>query len=845
MLAVQRHAPAERCAEDDLGVASKQARVEDADSAGRGRAGWIRSVPRSHSSGEHNLPARLTSFVGRDRELAEVRGVLAEHRLVTLTGFGGVGKTRLALEVASGLLDDYLDGVRLVELAALSDPALLAQTVAAALELGEQPGRSIEAVLQATLQSCELLLVLDNCEHVVQACAELADRLLRACPDVRILATSREALGIPGEMIWPLAPLELPGDLAAADDVEQYGAVRLLVDRSRTRKPDFHVTDASRAAVIEICRQLDGIPLAIELAAAWIPTLTVDELATRLDSRFRLLTGGSRTAMPRHQTLRALVDWSYERLDEDERAVLRSLSVFAGGWTLAAAEAVMGHGSRVVGDGGNEVHSPSDVPQPLRGGNIGYADIPAPSTEHPQPDTLEVLGRLVAKSLVLVGEQQGTTRYSFLETIRQYAVERLSGGESAAARRRHAEYFAELAEQAEPNLRGAEQQAWLLRLTTEHDNVRAALRWSIQEQEVETALRLCGALWRFWWVHGHLDEGARWLRQALDLPGEGPDVPRAATLNGAGALARLRGEYAASTAYHTEALAMLERIGDRAAIAATYQNLASVAKDRQSLAEAETLYERSLALFREIGDGWGTAMALNNLGIAMRSLRQYDRATALCQEALTIRRSRGDLGGISQSLMELARIARARRDHERAAELVFECLPIVQQLGVPMHVAAGLEVIAWVAGARSEHTRAARLFGAADALRQAIGAPVPVFERTDHESALNATRTALGPARYAAALAEGQALSADDAVKVALTGEAAPKARSNGPTLSRREREVVVLLARGLSNRQLADALVVSQLTAASHVRNILRKLGLDRRGQVAVWAAEHGVSDG
>ena len=772
-------------------------------------ATWLRPVPLSGATRSHNLPVQLSSFVGRDRDLAEVQRSIGDRRLVTLTGFGGVGKTRLALEVAGSLLDRYLDGVRLVELAALVDPLLVPHAVASALDLAEQPGRSIDDVLVAALRTQEMLLVLDNCEHLLDASAALVERVLRTCPDVRIIATGREALGIGGEVVWPVAPLELPAEAIAVDRADRYGALRLFLERCRVRKPDFASTEQNLPATIEICRRLDGIPLAIELAAAWIPSLSVDELATRLDDRFRLFTGGSRTALPRHQTLRALVDWSYDRLLAEEQTVLRELTVFAGGWTLAAAEAVCTGAS---------------------GGDRGASPI-------------ELLGRLVAKSLVVADDRAGATRYSFLVTIRQYGAEKLDEAEGDAARRRHAAYFLDLAERAEPELRGADQRAALARLTDEQDNLRAALRWSISSSETETALRLCGALWRFWWIRADLDEGPRWLRQALAMDGDASPTSRAHVLNGAGALSRLRGEVPQATAYHAEALALLQEIGFQQGIAATYQNLASVAKDRAAFDEAQRLYLQSLALFREIGDEWGIAMALNNLGINVRGLRQYDRARALCEEALAIRRARGDVWGVAMSLNELARIARARGEYDRAGELCNESLTIFQALGVKLHIAASLEVAAWVAGGRGEHTRAARLFGAADALRSAIGAPIPPHERAGLDAAVSASRTGLGPARFAAAFGEGRALATDDAVQLAVSGEASVKAETSGPALSRREREVVVLLARGLSNRELAEALVVSQLTAASHVRNILRKLGLDRRGQVAAWAARNGIT--
>ena len=439
-------------------------------------------------------------------------------------------------------------------------------------------------------------------------------------------------------------------------------------------------------------------------------------------------------------------------------------------------------------------------------------------------------------------QPHGATRYGLLETIRQFAAGKLveCPEEEREAHRRHAAYFLGLAERAEPLLVSAEQAAWLDRLDAEHENLRAALRWSIEQQETETALRLCGALWRYWWTRGHLDEGARWVERALDGQGLAPDAARARALNGAGALARIRGESPRATVLQTEALALWRRVGDRSAIAATLQSMASAAKDRGDFVQAGGLYEQCLMLFREVGDGWGTAMALNNLGINLRAQGQYARAAALCEESLAIRRERGDDFGIAMSLDELSRVARSQGDYERTATLCAESLPIFQRLGVKRHLAAALELVAWVAGARSQHTRAARLFGAADAVRTEIGAPLPLNERPDYERAVAATQRALGPARYGVLFGEGQALSPSEAVALALTPESGA-ANDIGPALSRREHEVMLLLARGLSNREIAAELVVTQLTAESHVRNVLRKLGLDRRGQVAAWAAQHG----
>jgi DNA-binding CsgD family transcriptional regulator/tetratricopeptide (TPR) repeat protein len=454
----------------------------------------------------------------------------------------------------------------------------------------------------------------------------------------------------------------------------------------------------------------------------------------------------------------------------------------------------------------------------------------------------------VAKSLVVVAAQHGATRYSFLETIRQYAAERLAADGAEAARRRHAAYFVSLAtslsEQTGTMLRGGGQPDWLERLTADHDNLRAALRWCIDRDEAESALRLCNELARFWWIRGDLQEGLGWLERALALQGPSPDTVRAAALNGAGGLLRLRGEYARAAEFQSEALVLWQRVGDRAGIAATFQGLGSNAKDRGAFAEAERCCEQALGLSREMGDDWGVANVLTNLGVAMRRQGHYDRAEELTRETLAIVRARRHVEGIAITIGEMAQIARARGDHERAAALCAESLPVFQAQGLRLHLAVGLAVAAWVAGARGEHPRAGRLFGAADALRQAIGAPVPPTESTDLTQAVTRTRMALGAPRFATAFADGQALTPDDAVQVALTGKVAPRVAESGPSLTRREREVVLLLARGLSNRDIGDAMVVSQLTAATHVRNVLRKLGLGRRGQVAAWAAEHGVTE-
>ena len=451
--------------------------------------------------GKHNLPAPRTSFVGRETELQNIKRDLAMTRLLTLTGAGGCGKTRLALEVARGSVGAYPDGVWLVELAPLSEGMLVAQAVAATLGVQEQPERSLTDALVNFLRAKRALLVLDNCEHLVDAVARLVDTFLNSCPDLRVLATSRESLNVEGELNWLVPSLSVPslGQSPRVEELAGYESVRLFVERASHRNPAFSRTPENAHAVARICGRLEGIPLAIELAAARVG-LSVEQIAARLDDSLRLLTTGSRTASPRHRTLRGTLDWSYALLSEPERSLFCRLSVFAGGWTLEAAEVV-----------GAEV-------------------------DNEQVDVLDVLSRLVDKSLVVAETTGGGgVRYRMLEPIRQYAREKLEeGGEAEEVRRQHASFFLSLTEEPELRLRGAEDVEWLERLEAEHDNLRAALSWVLERGEAELGLRLAGALWPFWEAHGHYSEGRRWLEEALEKGGQASAAARAKVLEGLG-----------------------------------------------------------------------------------------------------------------------------------------------------------------------------------------------------------------------------------------------------------------------------------------------------------------------
>jgi predicted ATPase/class 3 adenylate cyclase len=691
-----------------------------------------------------NLPVQPTSFIGREREQAEVRLLLGAAPLVTLTGTGGAGKTRLALEVAAGLVADHADGVWLVEFAALADPTLVPQAVAQALGLREEPGRHLLATLAAHLQPKALLLVLDNCEHLIEACAELATALLRACPHLRLLATSREALEVPGEILYRVPSLAAPDPdhLPASDQLPRYEAVRLFLARARARRPAFALTAPNSRAVAAVCARLDGIPLAIELAAARVGVLPVEGIAARLDDRFQLLTGGPRTALPRQQTLRATLDWSYDLLSEREQRLLERLAVFAGGWTLAAAEAVCA---------GVGLESSLQV-----------------------PEVLDLLGGLVNKSLVQAAEADGEVRYGLLETVRQYGQERLAAtGETVGVRDRHLGYYLALAEEAEPMLRGPEQGHWLALLETEHDNLRAALGRARERGAGEQGLRLAGALWRFWDYRGYFGEGRNWLEAALAEGGPAPTAARAKALNGAGNFAFYQDDYDRAVALYEESLALLRPLGDTRGIAGSLGNLANVAYVQGDYPRAAALYEESLALMRKLGDTWGIATSLDNLGGVAEAQGDYPRAVALHEESLALFRDLGDTWGIAFSLGTLGNAAYAQGDYPRAATLYEESLALKRELGATGGIACALEGFALLAGALGYSRRAVQLWAAAEALRGAIGAPRDQHEQAQYGPAEAVQREALGEEAFAAAWAQGRALPLEAAVALALEGHAA------------------------------------------------------------------------
>ncbi len=823
----------------------------------------------------NNLPLQLTSFIGREREIAEVKRLLSATRLLTLTGAGGCGKTRLALRVAADLREDFADDIWLIELAPLVNSALVAQTIGSALGIHELGSRPILEILTDFLRAKNLLLILDNCEHLIRACAHITDQLLHTCGKLRILATSREALAIAGETTFRVPSLALPDSQSAVfDHLIQYEAIQLFAARALAATSEFQLTKENASVVSQICRRLDGMPLAIELAAARIKSLSVEEIAARLDDRFHLLTNGSRTAPLRQQTLAATLDWSYALLSERERKLLQRFSIFVGGGTLEAAESV-------CADAGVE-------------------------TVH----VLDVLSHLVDKSLVLVYRRgDGATRYHLLETIRQYAREKLSESSAlASVRNRHLDFFLKLAIEAEPKLYGAEQVKWLNRLEREHDNLRAALAWSqTGEDKAELALRFGGALGRFWEMRGYFREGREWLSAALskteasaetaarakalfaagNLAFEQSDFPAARTLleqsvsiyrelgpagrwglaealRQLGYTATEMGDYAPAFSLINEALGIMRELKDLIGIERALRQLGWHKFRTGDLEEAAKFFEEALPLARQIGSKYEMSIILS--GLADVKLRQGDsvRAAALEEESLQLAREIGYTWRVPASLGSLARIALHRGDLEKAATLLGESLPLRREMGERGGTAWCLEKFAEIAltqGKREsvskrdeDFRRAARLFGAAASLRTLISSTVDLVDVPEYERLLAIVREQLGLNAFETNWAEGQAMTLEQAIEYALEATVPHEQKVKLGTrrqmtkiefggLTAREREAAGLVALGMSNREIAEKLVVSERTVESHVANILSKLGFTARTQIAAWAVEKGIA--
>jgi predicted ATPase len=682
-----------------------------------------------------NLPVPASRLVGRVEELRQLAALLArpEVRLLTLTGAGGAGKTRLALALAAELVERYRNGVFFVALAAVHEPARVLPTVAQGLGVREVSGQPLAETLTDHLRERELLLCVDNFEQVAEA-AGLLSELLAAAPKLTILATSRAPLRLSGEFCYPVPSLSLP-DPARTDDLEELRAseaVSLFTVRAQAARPDFALTDENAAAVAEICLRLDGLPLALELAAARVTVLPPAALAARLTRRLAVLTGGARDLPARQQTLRATLAWSYDLLPEDEQALFARLGVFAGGATLAAAEAVCAR----------------------QGG----------------PDVLEGLASLVDNSLLRRDEDEaGEPRFRMLQTVREYALECLEArGDAATVRRRHAEFFLALAEEAEPHLFGAEEAEWLSRLEREHENLRVALALFRDEGERELELRFASAVSDFWRIRGHISEGRRRLQDAL----AGNMTRTAASVKAlceVSYLADRQGEHEQAKAYAEEARRISREVGDREGLWHALIRLGGLAQDAREHERARTLYEEGLALARGLGDSRLVGMSLGDLGLLARDEGDYERAAVLQRESLANARLTANPATVAIALTNLAEVMLLRDCRAEARALAAESLRICDATASPDLMAACLDIIGAIAAEQGDANRAARLCGAANRLREELGTTLPPFERELNERALDAVHRELGEAAYAAAWAEGRAMSPAELLQLCAT----------------------------------------------------------------------------
>jgi predicted ATPase/class 3 adenylate cyclase len=736
----------------------------------------------------HNLPTETTPLVGREQAVDHVCDLLRRNdvRLVTLTGAGGVGKTRVGLQVAADLIEDFADGVLYVLLAPINDPALVISNVAKVLELRATVGRPIRDTVADYLEEKHLLLLLDNFEQILPAAAHIAG-LLAACPRLKVLVTSRAVLHLHGEREYVVSPLACPDPmhLPPAYELAQFGAVALFIQRAAAAKQDFSLTDENARAVAEICQRVDGLPLAIELAAARIKLLPPQALLARLGRRLPLLTGGARNLPARQRTIRDTIAWSYDLLDEAERRLLQRLAVFMGGFTVEAAEAVC-------------------TPEPESALNV-----------------LDGVASLVDKSLLQREDVRGEPRFTMFETIREYALERLeSSGESSLLRGRHLDYYLALAEHGDSLLRGPEQAAWLARLEADHDNLRAALdRAQVALGGVEAGLRLAGALASFWWLHGHFDEGRRWLDQICVNTSEALDVPgtllsaRAKVLDLAGVLAHHQGDLTVASALFEQALVLATRAADHLRMAWAHQHLGLVNayrgrydEARSSCAESIRLHrarddklgvaialvpsaitewyagdiqqtilfaEESAARFRAFDDQVGVAYAIRVLAAAVWRAGDAQRALRLCDECISLFRKLGNERGVAMALLAYAPIVGRQGDPPRAMALYRECITCFRDVGDRWGMTSGLEglgiLIATSADlAPGEVTHAARILAATELLRTLYDAPIPRPDYPDYVQAVTALRSHLGEPAFAAAWAEGRAMSLEQAVAYAL-----------------------------------------------------------------------------